>query len=87
MIAAIVYPHQLFGEFHGDASEFAMSEPQWLNGISCVFLVEDPLFFRQYRFHRQKLLLHRASMMRYAEQLIRIWKKVTYDVAAKLNTV
>jgi len=85
MIAAIVYPHQLFGEFHGDTSEFAMSEPQWLNDTSCVFLVEDPLFFRQYRFHRQKLLLHRASMKRYAEQLIRIGKKVTYVDAAKLE--
>lgn len=85
MIAAIVYPHQLFGEFQGGSSEFALSEPQWLKDISCVFLVEDPLFFRQYRFHRQKLLLHRASMKRYAEHLVRIGKKVIYVDAAQLE--
>ncbi|MGD9715270.1 MAG: cryptochrome/photolyase family protein, partial [Thermomicrobiales bacterium] len=26
-------------------------------------LIEEPLFFTQYRFHRQKLILHRATMM------------------------
>ena len=29
-------------------------------------LVEDDLFFRQYAFHTQKLVLHRASMRRFA---------------------
>lgn len=31
-----------------------------------VFVVEEPLFFSQYAFHRQKLMLHRASMKRFA---------------------
>lgn len=53
----LVFPHQLFEE-HLDAdpdTEFV--------------LVEDDLFFRQYRFHVQKLILHRASLRRFATRL------------------
>lgn len=57
MLAALIFPHQLF-ENH----------PALRDAEVCV-LVEDPLFFRQYRFHAQKLLLHRASMQHYAGQL------------------
>ena len=32
-------------------------------------LVEHDLLFRQYRFHTQKLVLHRASMRRFADRL------------------
>ncbi len=32
-------------------------------------LVEDDLFFRQYRFHKQKLVLHRAGMRHFEERL------------------
>jgi deoxyribodipyrimidine photolyase-related protein len=53
----LVYPHQLFVE-HLEAP------------AGTVFvLVEDDLFFRQYRFHVQKLILHRASMRRFAQRL------------------
>ena len=52
--AALIYPNQLF-----DAHPAAA-------GANVVFLVEDPLFFRQYAFHKQKLMLHRATMKRYA---------------------
>jgi deoxyribodipyrimidine photolyase-related protein len=53
----LVMPHQLF-ESHLDA----------LDGTTFV-LVEHDLLFRQYRFHTQKLVLHRASMWRFAERL------------------
>lgn len=59
MDATLVYPHQLFHE-----------HPGILPGRS-VFLIEDPLFFSQYSFHRQKLMLHRASMKHFAAQLNR----------------
>jgi deoxyribodipyrimidine photolyase-related protein len=60
----LVYPHQLFVE-HLDAP------------AGTVFvLVEDDLFFRQYRFHTQKLVLHRASMRRFAERL----REASFDV-------
>ncbi len=55
--AALIYPHQLFAEHPA------------LQGVSQVVLVEEPLLFTQYRFHRQKLVLHRTTMMRYAERL------------------
>jgi deoxyribodipyrimidine photolyase-related protein len=55
--AALIYPHQLFPKHPA------------LAGAKTAVLVEDPLFFRQYRFHRQKLMYHRASMKCYAEQL------------------
>ena len=53
----LVFPHQLFLE-HLDAPA----------GTEFVF-VEDDLFFRQYSFHAQKLILHRASMRRFAHRL------------------
>ncbi len=53
----LVLPHQLF-ESHLDADE----------GTTFV-LVEHDLLFRQYRFHQQKLVLHRASMRRFADRL------------------
>jgi deoxyribodipyrimidine photolyase-related protein len=56
--AALIYPHQLF-----DRHPAAV-------GADAVFLVEDPLFFRQYAFHRQKLLFHRATMKRYAAEVL-----------------
>lgn len=60
----LVYPHQLFVE-HLDAP------------AGTVFvMVEDDLFFRQYRFHTQKLVLHRASMRRFATRL----RDASYDV-------
>jgi deoxyribodipyrimidine photolyase-related protein len=56
--AALIYPHQLF-HAHPAAA-----------GADVVFLVEDPLYFRQFAFHKQKLMLHRATMKRYACETI-----------------
>lgn len=57
----LVYPHQLFEE--------ALSFPQ----STRFLLIEDPLFFgdRKYprRFHKQKIVLHRASMRAFADRL------------------
>lgn len=55
--AAIVLPHQL-----------SEKNPVLRNGVP-VYLVEEFLFFRQYRFHQQKILLHRASMKSYEQWL------------------
>jgi len=68
--AHLIYPHQLFA---------ANLLPQ---GITHVFVIEDPLFFGtdvQYpvMFHKQKLMLHRASMRRYIEEVL--WP-AGYDV-------
>lgn len=55
--AALIYPHQLF-EKHPALSARRMH-----------FLIEDPLFFTQYAFHKQKLFFHRASMLTYQQWL------------------
>jgi deoxyribodipyrimidine photolyase-related protein len=34
-----------------------------------VWLVEEPLFFTQYAFHRQKLVYHRATLLHYRQRL------------------
>lgn len=52
----ILYPHQLFQEIT-------------LLKYKKVLLIEEPLFFTQYRFHIQKLILHRASIKFYAKYL------------------
>ena len=43
-----------------------------------VFLVEEYLFFRQYRFHKQKLAYHRATMQYYRGYLESSGYRVTY---------
>jgi deoxyribodipyrimidine photolyase-related protein len=60
--ALVLYPNQLF-------------EAALLPEVDIVYLVEDPLFFgtdAQYplSFHKQKLVLHRASMQRYVKEVL-----------------
>ncbi|MES2983284.1 MAG: cryptochrome/photolyase family protein [Verrucomicrobiota bacterium] len=67
--ATLVFPHQLF-EKH---PALAKGRP--------VYLAEDPLMFGNdpkypVAFHKQKLVLHRASMQAYAEEL----RTLGYDV-------
>jgi deoxyribodipyrimidine photolyase-related protein len=73
MIAALIYPHQLFR--HHPA----------LAGADVAVMVEDPLFFSQYAFHKQKLILHRASMKHFASQLASQQMDVKYLEARKLG--
>jgi deoxyribodipyrimidine photolyase-related protein len=60
----IIFPHQLF-QHHPALQKNAV-----------VYLVEESLFFKQYNFHQQKLVLHRASMKFYESWL----KKHNYTV-------
>lgn len=60
--ALLLYPHQLFDVKH-------------LPEVDIIYLVEEPLYFgvdQQFpaRFHKQKLVLHRASMRRYVEETL-----------------
>ncbi len=70
--AALIYPHQLF-----------VDHPALVNA-SQVVLVEEPLLFSQYRFHRQKLIFHRDTMMQFAAGLQKRKLKVHYIEASKL---
>ena len=62
----LVFPHQLFA----DHPALAISRD--------VYLLEEWLFFRQYNFHRQKLVLHRASMKFYEAWLAQQDYSVNY---------
>ena len=62
----LVFPHQLFKE-----SEALFEKKP-------VYLIEEWLFFRQYSFHYQKLLLHRASMKAYESYLKAAGHSVQY---------
>lgn len=55
--ARIIFPNQLFLE-HLEADEQTL-----------MILVEDDLFFKQNPFHKQKIILHRASMRSFADKL------------------
>ncbi len=57
MKATVIYPHQIF------------SHNPVLEDIEKIFLVEEPLFFTQFKFHKQKLVLHRATMKFYENYL------------------
>jgi deoxyribodipyrimidine photolyase-related protein len=64
--AVVIYPHQLF-----------KTHPA-LSANALVYLVEDPLYFTQYRFHVQKIVLHRASMKAYETKLTKARHEVRY---------
>ncbi len=62
----IIFPHQLF------------KTSKALDVTDIVYLVEEYLFFKQYKFHKQKIAFHRASMKAYQAYLESLGKSVTY---------
>jgi deoxyribodipyrimidine photolyase-related protein len=71
--AAIIFPNQLF-----KINPILKPNRQ-------VYLVEEFLFFSQYKFHKQKLLLHRISMKSYEQFLIEEKYKVKYIESIEKN--
>ncbi len=65
-IASIIFPHQLF------------ENNPILNKSNPIYLIEEPLLFTQYKFHKQKLVFHRASMKAYCNFLKENSYKVYY---------
>lgn len=53
----IIFPHQLF-----------LDSPLLKNNNE-IYLIEEFLFFKQYKFHKQKIAFHRASMKAYENYL------------------
>ena len=68
---ALIFPHQLFQKnpLFDVADEF--------------YVIEEFLFFRQYAFHKQKLVLHRASMQFYCDYLKGLGKTANYVESSK----
>ncbi|PKR81829.1 hypothetical protein CW751_00370 [Brumimicrobium salinarum] len=59
----LVFPHQLF------------EESELLHNKNEIILIEEHLFFKQYKFHKQKVAFHRATMKGYAAYLTAQKKK------------
>jgi deoxyribodipyrimidine photolyase-related protein len=55
--AFLIFPHQLFKDI------------SILKSADEIYLIEESLFFNQYKFHKTKLVLHRASMKYYEDYL------------------
>ena len=64
--ASIIFPHQLFKD-----------NPIVQKGRK-VYLVEETLYFKQFHFHQQKIVLHRVSMKFYEDYLIKKGMEVNY---------
>ena len=64
--ATLIFPHQLFENISNLDSE------------TPIYLIEEFLFFKQYKFHKQKIALHRASMKCYEDYLQSKKLKVHY---------
>ena len=62
----LVFPHQLFEEI------------VFSNDVKEIFVIEHPLFFTQYKFHKAKLIFHRASMKNYSDYLKKLGFKIDY---------
>ena len=62
----LIFPHQFF-EDHPS-----------IHKNSTIYLIEEFLFFKQYKFHKQKLVLHRSSMRFYQDYLKNKKYKVIY---------
>ncbi len=62
----LLFPHQLF-----------KAAP--VLELDCdIYIIEEFLFFKHYKFHKQKIAFHRASMKAYAEQLQSKGKTIHY---------
>ncbi len=70
---SIIFPHQLF------------ADNPLLDKKRPLFLIEEHLFFTHYKFHKQKILFHRASMKAYAEQLQKEGYEVHYIDATEVH--
>lgn len=64
--AAFIFPNQLF-------------ENSPVFDLNCeIYLIEEFLFFNHYKFHKQKIAFHRATMKTYQDYLQSLGKKVHY---------
>jgi deoxyribodipyrimidine photolyase-related protein len=71
---SIVFPHQLFK--HNPCLEKNRK----------IIVVEEYLFFKQYPFHKQKIVLHRASMQFYKQYLLQNGYHVDYIESVNENS-
>lgn len=73
---AIIFPNQLFEwlPFSGDVH----SAENQLPIVNQIILVENELYFKQFKFHKIKLVLHRSTLKFYADFLTKKGFNVEY---------
>ena len=69
----IIFPTQLF------------EDNPYLKDMDVVYLIEDPFYFTDKPFHKQKLIFHRASMKYYYNLIKKEYKNVNYITFDKVN--
>ncbi len=62
----IIFPNQLF------------EKSLLIENLNPTYLIEEDLFFSQYKFHKQKILFHRDSMQNYYDYLTNKGLKILY---------
>ena len=62
----IILPTQLF-EYN-----------EYLDKMDNIYIIEEPFYFTSKSFHKQKLILHRASMKYYYDKLKKKYKNIEY---------
>lgn len=73
--AFLIFPHQLFEDIKALENKY-------------IFLIEESLFFNQFKFHKQKIVFHRASMKFYESYLKQKGLKVNYiDDQSELSDI
>ena len=73
---SIILPNQLF------------KTSPLIKSSNKVYLIEENLFFKQYKFHKQKILFHRLTMKYYSEYLKRNKVHVNYiDSSNELSDI
>jgi len=75
----IIYPTTLFKNI--SVIKELVSDSQ----LKKIVIIEDPTYFTNYKFHKQKIILHRASMKYYYDYLLLnfgpIIEYINYDKA------
>ncbi|KQT35722.1 deoxyribodipyrimidine photolyase [Chryseobacterium sp. Leaf405] len=66
LVAQLIFPHQL------------LKNTDYLDKNQPIYLVEEFLFFKQYKFHKQKIAFHRTSMKFYEKYLLEAGFNVHY---------
>lgn len=75
MEASLVFPHQLY------------SQNPAIERSRIIILIEHPLFFKQLKFHKKKLILHRASMKHYQTYLEEMGFQTIYKEFSKVSSL
>lgn len=75
MDVLFVFPTQLFRS----------NENELLNEVNKIYIIEEPTYFTKLKFHKQKLILHRASMKYYFDYLKKKDFNVQYIEFKRIN--